>query len=133
MMRQALVLLLALPAIARAQVSRTDSATFADLRADGNGVAALRTTIRVGFTGQRASDALKTVADQAELNITFDPRLPELRTTLTIGSHARSAASALLEVARESRLRVRVSREGQVVVAALPVVGQRIVTRRAYS
>jgi hypothetical protein len=92
------------------------------LRADGNGVAALRAMILVGFTGQRASDALKTVADQAQLNITFDPQLPELRTTLTIGAHARSAASALLEVARESRLRVRVSREGQVVVAALPVV-----------
>ena len=103
-------------------MSRTDSATFADLRADGNGVAALRTTISVGFTGQRASDALKTVADQAQLNITFDPQLPELRTTLTIGAHARSAATALLEIARESRLRVRVSREGQVVVAALPVV-----------
>jgi len=115
------MLLLALPAILAAQVSRTDSATFADLRADGNGVAAMRTTIRVGFTGQHASDALKTIADQAELNITFDPELPELRTTLTIGAHARSAASALLEVAHESRLRVRVSREGQVVVAALPV------------
>jgi len=113
---------IALPATAGAQVSRTDSATFADLRADGNGVAALRTTIRVGFTGQRASDALKTVADEAQLNITFDPQLPELRTTLTIGAHARSAASALLEVAGESRLRVRVSREGQVVVAALPVL-----------
>src|SRR6185503_18040600 len=50
------------------------------------------------------------------------PQLPELRTTLTIGAHARSAASALLEVARESRLRVRVSREGQIVVAALPAV-----------
>jgi len=119
MIRRAL-LLLALPAIAVAQVSRADSATFADLRADGNGVAALRTTIYVGFTGQRASDALKTVADQAQLNITFDPQLSELRTTLTIGAHARSAASALLEVAGESRLRVRVSREGQVVVAALP-------------
>jgi hypothetical protein len=116
------LLVLALPAIAGAQVSRTDSATFADLRADGNGVAALRTKISVGFTGQRASDALKTVADQAQLNITFDPRLPELRTTLAIGAHARSAASALLEIAGESRLRVRVSREGQVVVAALPVV-----------
>ena len=119
------LLVLALPAIAGAQVSRTDSTTFADLRADGNGVAALRTTISVGFTGQRASDALKTVADQAQLNITFDPRLPELRTTLTIGAHARSAASALLEIARESRLRVRVSREGQVVVAALPVARRR--------
>ena len=123
------LLVLALPAIAGAQVSRTDSATFADLRADGNGVAALRTTIRVGFTGQRASDALKTIADQAQLNITFDPQLPELRTTLTIGAHSRSAASALLEVARESRLRVRVSREGQVVVAALPVIAPQAIAR----
>ena len=122
MTRQALVLLLALGATAGAQASRPDTATFADLREDGNGVAALRTTIRVGFTGQRASDALKSVADQAQLNLTFDPRLPELRTTLTIGAHERSAASALLEVASESRLRMRVSREGQVVVAALPVV-----------
>jgi hypothetical protein len=124
MMRPALMLLLALPAIAGGQASRTDSATFADLRADGNGVAALRTTIWAGFTGQRASDALKTIGTQARLNITFDPELPELRTTLTIRAHARSAAAALLEVARESRLRVRVSREGQVVVAALPVVAQ---------
>lgn len=125
MIRQALVLLLALPAlapaVARAQASRTDSATFADLRADGNGVAALRTTIRVGFNGQRASDALNTIADQAQINITFDPRLPGLRTTVTIGAYERSAASALLEVAREAKLRVRVSREGQVVVGALPV------------
>ncbi len=112
----------ALPAIARAQGSQPDTATFADLRADGNGVAALRATISVGFAGQRASDALKTIAEQAQLNMTFDPRLPELRAMLTIGAHERTAASALLEVARESRIRVRVSREGHVVVAALPVV-----------
>jgi len=129
MILRALLLLLAVPAIARAQMPRTDSAMFADLRADGNGVAALRTTIRVGFTGQRASDALKSVADQAQLNITFDPQLPELRTTLTIGAHERSAASALLEIARESRLRVRVSREAQVVVAALPVGVQQATAR----
>jgi hypothetical protein len=112
---------LALPAVAGGQVTQTDSATFADLRMDGNGVAALRTTIHVAFTGQRASDALKIIADQAQLNITFDPRLPELRTLVTIAAHVRSAASALIEVARASRLRVRVSREGQIVVTALPV------------
>ena len=115
------LLLLALPAIASAQATRVDS-MFTDLKAEGNGLAALRTTISVGFTGTSARDALQTVAYQARLNITFDPRLPELRTTVTIAAHDRSAAAALLEVARASGLRVRVSREGQVVFAALPVV-----------
>ena len=119
MMRHVL-LLFAVPAVVGAQTTHRDS-TFVDLKSDGNGLPALRTTISVGFTGKSASDALKSISDQAQLNITFDPRLPELRTTLTIGAHARSAASALLEVSRESRLRVRVSPEGQIVVTSLPV------------
>jgi hypothetical protein len=103
-------------------VSRTDTATFADLRADGNGVAALRTTIRVGFTGQRASDALKTSRTR---------RSSTSRSIHSFPSCARRSRSARTsarrrprcsKVARESRLRVRVSREGQVVVAALPAL-----------
>ncbi len=118
--RHALMLLIALPSITKAQLTR--SAEFADLNVDGNGIAALRTPISMGFAGQRASVALKTIAEQAQLSITFDPQLPELRTTITIIAHTRSAASALLEVARESRIRVRVSSDGQVIVVALPIV-----------
>jgi hypothetical protein len=105
-----------------AQTVARDSSAFVDLRQDGNGVAALREMIRVGFSEQSASSALTTIAAQARLNLTFDPRLPGLETKISIAAHDRSVADALLEVARASHVLVRVSSRGQLVVVAAPRV-----------
>jgi hypothetical protein len=98
--------------------ARADTA-FENLRPDGNGIDALRAQVLVGFDGARASQALHAIATLAVLNLTLDAALPELNRTVTIAGHARSAAEALLEVADAIRLRVRVSRSGQLVVVPL--------------
>jgi hypothetical protein len=99
----------------------TDSTAFADLRIDGNGIAALDKTIGAGFVDQTTAWALTWVAQTARLNLTFDPRLEAMATRLSIPPHERSAAAALLEIARVSRISVRVSASGQIVVAPLPI------------
>src|SRR5215831_18868523 len=104
---------------------------FSDLRIDGNGIDALSTTVGSGFEGHTTAYALTWIARLARLNLTFDPQLAAMSTRLSIPPHDRSAAAALLEVARESRISVRVSASGQIVVAALPapaVVQMRIDT-----
>jgi len=93
---------------------------FSDLRIDGNGIDALSTTVGSGFEGQTTAYALTWIARLARLNLTFDPQLAAMSTRLSIPPHDRSAAAALLEVARESRISVRVSASGQIVVAPLP-------------
>jgi hypothetical protein len=116
----AAILLLAgaAPALAHAQSAR-DSVAFVQLRGDGNGITALRTTIRSGFDGP-ASKAVSAIAVLAALNLTFDPSQASLARIVSIAAHERTAAVALLEVAVATRLRVRVSREGQIVVDAIP-------------
>jgi hypothetical protein len=89
---------------------------FTDLRRDGNGIAALRTTMSFGFTGVTAVDAFKIVASMARLNLTFDARLPGLDSTLAIRPHERTAAAALIEIADAIKLRVKVAADGQLIV-----------------
>jgi hypothetical protein len=110
MMRRLLVALL-ISSAAQAQ----DSA-FALLRIDGNGIAAMRTVITISFDGPTAGEAFATVAQQAQLNITLDPSLSGMNRRMSITPHERTAAVALLEIAQASRLRVRVSPDGQVIV-----------------
>lgn len=98
---------------------RADSSALEDLRIDGNGVLALTRTIGSGFAGQTTAAALTWIAQTARLNVTFDPHLGAMSTRLSIAPHDRSAAAALLEVARESRITIRVSSMGQIVVLAL--------------
>ncbi|MFI5230287.1 MAG: TonB-dependent receptor plug domain-containing protein, partial [Gemmatimonadales bacterium] len=108
--------------VAAAQASMTRprvDTSFEDLRPDGNGIDGLRTRVILGFDGARASQALHMIATLAELNLTLDAELPELDRRVTIDGHSRSAAEALLEVASASRLRLRVSRAGQLVVEPL--------------
>lgn len=111
-----------------AGAQRADSSTFADLREDGNGLAELRATITVGFDKRTAAAALAIIADRARLNLTFDPHLVELDTKVTILPRERRVAVALLEVARASRVLIRVSPRGHlVVVGASPAA---VVSRR---
>ncbi|HXT14395.1 MAG TPA: TonB-dependent receptor plug domain-containing protein [Gemmatimonadaceae bacterium] len=99
-----------------AQTPRVVDSSFSDLRAEGNGVAALRTIVMMGFANEPADAALRAVVLAARLNITFDPQLSGLATHVTIPSHSRTASVALLEIAQAARLRVRVSAAGQIVV-----------------
>src|SRR6185503_10900414 len=109
-----------------AQTPRVVDSSFSDLRAEGNGVAALRTIVMMGFANEPADAALRAVVLAARLNITFDPQLSGLATHVTIPSHSRTASVALLEIAQAARLRVRVSAAGQiVVVTASPEVPAR--------
>jgi len=104
------------------RAQRGGDAGFTDLRIDGNGIDALGTTIGSGFEGQTTAYALTWIARLARLNLTLDPQLTAMATRLAIPPHNRSAAAALLEVARESRVSVRVSASGQIVVAPLPAL-----------
>jgi hypothetical protein len=96
------------------------SARFELLRRDGNDIPALGAQITRGFAGETASAAFQAIANEARLNLTFDPRLDGLETKLAIPPHVRTAAVALLEVAEASRLVVRVSSIGQLIVGAAP-------------
>jgi len=117
----ALFSLLLAPSALRSQ--SIDSSVFVAVRADGNGMPALRTTVRLGFTNEPAAGALTAIARAARLNLTFDPLLSNLRTRITMPASERSAAVALLEVGTRAALQVSVSARGQVVVAAAPATG----------
>lgn len=98
---------------------RSTDPVFTDLRLDGNGIEALGKNIGSGFAGQTTAWALTWIAQTARLNLTFDPHLDVMSTRLNIAPHERTAAAALLEVARESRVGIRVSASGQIVVTPL--------------
>ncbi|MEP6622701.1 MAG: TonB-dependent receptor plug domain-containing protein [bacterium] len=121
----ALVLSLAVPLLAptglHAQGVR-DTTLFSDLRADGNGVAALRAHITLGFTNRSAENILTVIATVAGLNVTVDPTLPGLSKPIDVRAHDRTVAEALIEVARVSNLRALVSTRGEIVFAAAPRV-----------
>jgi len=95
---------------------RNQDSTFVDLRRDGNAVAALQTIIGTGFVDLPVGTALRTIAANARLNLTFDPQLNGLGTKTSIPPRERSVAVALLELAEAGHLRIRVSRSGQLVV-----------------
>ena len=117
MIRPAFVLVLIATTATAQQVDRT---AFADLRADGNDRPELRAMIAIGFDNLAAANAFSAVADRARLNLTFDPRLPGLETRVTLLPRERTVAGALLEIAKASRVVVRVSSRGQMVVVAAP-------------
>jgi hypothetical protein len=125
-MIRAVVLSMMLASAAMGQ--RAEAPAFADLRADGNDRAELRATISIGFDRQPAAAAFSIIADRARLNVTFDPHLPGLETRVILVPRDRTVAAALLEVARASRMLVRVSASGQIVVVATP---NPVVSRRA--
>lgn len=89
--------------------------SFANLRADGNGVRELQSNIDAGFAGTAAS-AFNAVAVTARLNLTFDATLPALAKKIAIRPHNRSAAQALIEIAQASGVRLRVSDRSQIVI-----------------
>jgi hypothetical protein len=121
------MMLLALAASTATAQSR-DSTAFTDLRADANEHADLRAIISIGCDRQTAASAFAIIADRARLNLTFDPRLRGLETKVVIPPRERTVAAALVEVARASRVVVRVSRRGQLIVVAAP---NAVVSRRA--
>ena len=102
------------------------AAQLAPLRADGNGIEALRTPITVSFDTTVAG-SLTTIAQMAGLNLTFDPRLPGLDDRVTLALRAQPAAVALLAVIGDRPLAIGVSTSGQLVVTgserrSVPVV-----------
>jgi hypothetical protein len=96
--------------------SQSPSATFAPLRADGNGVAAL--THPVTITVQRVAfeTAMQDVAHQADLGITYSRDLEGLRTPVSLSVVGMSAASVLVQLARGTPLQLLVSAAGQIVL-----------------
>ena len=97
-----------------------DAGAFSVLRADGNGVAALRVATSLGFIGVPADAAIQSLATIGHLNVTYDPALGGLRARLAIKPHERSVATALMEIGQASGLRVRVSSAGDVVIDPAP-------------
>jgi hypothetical protein len=121
MIARATSLLLAVVATAIASVAGAQAADrFVDLDSAGNQIAALHTTIRVGFPYSTARAALADIAAAAHLDLTFDAKLPGLTTPISVAPHERTIAVALLEVADASNLRVRVGAGGALVVVARP-------------
>lgn len=111
---------LALSSAASAQGTR-DSTVFVEVNVNGNGIAALRAHITIGFANRTAENALTVVAIAAGLNVTVDPTLPGLSRVVFIAAHDRAVAVALLEIAQVSGLRALVSGLGDIVfVAAAP-------------
>ncbi|CAN5424509.1 TonB-dependent receptor [soil metagenome] len=103
-----------------------DSSAFSELRADGSGVVALRGVTTQGFTRVSAESAIQALAASAHLNVTYDPALAGLRTMISVRPVERTIAAALTEIGIASRLRIRVSRRGDIVIdAALPLVARK--------
>lgn len=98
---------------------------FQPLRADGNGVSALTTTVSLDIDGVRLADAIASVGRQADLSLTLAADLPALRDTITLRMRD-SAARVLLALVAGRPLTVRVSAAGDVVVAPLGEAAQTI-------
>jgi hypothetical protein len=93
---------------------------FTMLRADGNGVTALRTNINVPLGDVTVALALETIAERAGLNITFDPRLTGLDTRVSLPAQPTTVAGALLKILEHTGLTIGVSTGGQLVVVKRP-------------
>ena len=100
--------LLALVAIGHRALAQRPDSTFVPVRADGNGIAELQTTIRVGFNGQTSGNRVHAIATLARLNLTSTRGSRVSRHPL----HRRaSAAAAIVDRSRrgEPRARARVA------------------------
>jgi hypothetical protein len=91
-------------------------AQFTPLRADGNGVEALRTPVVLSLANVTVARAISAVAEQAHLNITFDPSLPGLEERTSVEADKVTAAAALLDIVNNRDLVIQVSPSGQLVV-----------------
>ncbi|MEP6991529.1 MAG: TonB-dependent receptor [bacterium] len=98
-----------------AQQGTTSEAT-SRLRPDGNGQPALRAIIDLSLDGVSVTRALQTIAEQARLNLTFDPQLPGLDGRVRVLAGPRSVADALLLVIARAGLAIDVTSSGQLIV-----------------
>jgi hypothetical protein len=89
---------------------------FAALRADGNGVPALRKTVALQPGRAPLGDVLSMIMGAADLALVYPADLPGLDRLVTIDEAHISAAEALLRVLAGSGLGVLVSSGGQAVV-----------------
>jgi hypothetical protein len=118
MRRFALVLTLTAciaPALVHSQTNNSPTNRFAALRADGNGITALRNRVTVTVAGEPLEDALRTMLAQAQLGVTIDRELPGLRRRVTLNAEL-PLAEAILRLLSESALQLMVADNGQTVL-----------------
>jgi hypothetical protein len=107
-------------AAAMAMIATPLQAQFTPLRADGNGIEALRTQVVVSLSKVTVARAISAVAEQAHLNITFDPSLPGLEEHTSVTADKLTAAAVLLAIVNDRDLAVQVSSSGQLVITRRP-------------
>jgi TonB dependent receptor-like, beta-barrel/Carboxypeptidase regulatory-like domain/TonB-dependent Receptor Plug Domain len=89
---------------------------WAPLRADGNGLTALRVRVAITAKGEPLADVLRSIRVQSGLGLVFETDLPGLDRRITFTDSTRTAAEALLRVLEGSGLRVLVAGSGQAVL-----------------
>jgi len=109
---------LALMPLAAAAATQDTSAVrgYAPLRADGNGIDALRRRIRLDVMDQPLAEVLRAIQRQANLDLVFGADLPGLDRRVTLLDTAGTAATLLLRTLEGLPLEVLVARSGQAVI-----------------
>jgi hypothetical protein len=79
-------------------------------------VPALGRRISLELRGATVEQALRAIAERAELSLAFSQALPDLRSAVSLAAHDEPAAELLARVLRGTRLEAVVSAGGQVVV-----------------
>jgi hypothetical protein len=97
-------------------MARAQTASFAPLRADGNGVTALQRRVSLELERATVAEAIRTVMRAADLDLVFRTDLPGLEQRISIDVKDVTAAAALLRVLENTRLRWLVSAAGQAVL-----------------
>jgi hypothetical protein len=117
-----LLVAVAIPAELIAQDSPSPAATgsgsvhFHPLHEASAAVPALRRSIRVDLRGVTLEEALRSIAQQAELGLTYNRSLEGLQKSVTLTAASISVAEALATVLRDSGLELLISASGQTVV-----------------
>ncbi|HJR62485.1 MAG TPA: TonB-dependent receptor [Gemmatimonadaceae bacterium] len=114
-----LVLLVAAPMAAMPQATSAppdSTARFSPLRGDGGGREPLRRRISLDLRQVTVEEALRAVAREAAVGLTYDPGLPGLDRRATVRVDGVPAADAFLRVIRGSALELLVSTSGQTVL-----------------
>jgi hypothetical protein len=107
-------LLVCAPAIAQAQ---SDTLTkFQPLRDPARAPAAARVPVTIAFRGALLEDALREIAKQAGLGISYKPDLRELNRTVSLQASQMPAAEALLRVLEGSGLDLLIAGHGRTLM-----------------